>query len=87
MEETIKRYQQEKEQRRYNLAGTFFCVLHIYMPFKNRNHYFCSEFVSEQLQKMEGFQLKRSARMYLPTSLAKALCQQKNLYQTFVNEI
>lgn len=87
LETTIRQYQQEKEQRRYNLAGTFFCTLHIYMPLKNKDHYFCSEFVSEQLQKMEGFRLRKSARMYLPTSLAKALSQQSNLYRVLVNKV
>lgn len=87
LEATIRQYQQEKDQRRYNLAGTFFCALRIYMPLKNRDHYFCSEFVSEQLQKMEGFKLRKSARMYLPTSLAKALIQQSNLYRVLVNEV
>ena len=87
LEATIRQYQQEKDQRRYNLVGTFFCVLRIYMPLKNKNYYFCSEFVSEQLQRMEGFRLRRSARMYLPTSLAKALIQQSNLYRVLVNEV
>lgn len=87
LEATITDCLREKELFRYSFIGSVFCVLRIYLPFKKKKHYFCSEFVSEQLRKMESLQLKKAARMYLPNSLAKALSQQKNLYRVLVNEV
>lgn len=77
----------EKQAYHYNLAGAIFSVLHIYMPFKGRQRYFCSEFVSEQLLALDSFHLKRVSAMYLPTNLAKALAQQDNIEQVLVNVI
>jgi predicted oxidoreductase len=45
--------------RHYNLVGTVFCILRIYIPFKKKEDYFCSEFVSEQLKKMDSFKFKK----------------------------
>ena len=87
LEEMIAACQREKEKYKYNLAGTIFCVLHIYLPFKRRYDYFCSEFVSEQLRQMKSFRLKKSSRMYLPNHLAKILSRQPNLCQVRVNEL
>lgn len=87
LEETIETYQREKQEFHYNMIGAVLCVLHIYLPVKKKTDYFCSEFVSEQLRKMDSFQLKKSARMYYPNNLAKTLCQQKNLYRVLVNEV
>ena len=77
----------EKAKYKYNFAGTIFCILHIYLPFKRRYDYFCSEFVSEQLRHLHSFRLKKPARMYLPNCLAKTLSRQPNLYRVLVDEI
>ena len=71
----------------YNLIGVIMSALHIYHPFKKKHHYFCSEFVAEQLRCMESFRLKKEAKMYLPTNLAKVLITQDNLYAVKVNEV
>ena len=84
---TIENCLKGKETFHYSFIGAIFCVLRIYQPFKKKRHYFCSEFVSEQLRQMESLQLKKAARMYLPTNLAKALSQQKNLHQVLVNRV
>lgn len=87
LEENVEMYKRKKHELHYNLIGAALCVLHIYMPFKKKTDYFCSEFVSDQLRKMNSFQLKRSAGMYHPNNLAKTLIQQKNLYRVLVNEV
>ena len=87
LEKNIEIYQREKQELHYNVPGAILCVLRIYLPVKKKTDYFCSEFVSEQLRKMDSFQLKKSARMYHPNNLAKTLSQQKNLYRVLVNEV
>lgn len=77
----------EKEKFGYNFTGTIFCILHIYLPFKRRYDYFCSEFVSEQLQQLNSFHLKKAARMYVPNNLAKVLSRQPNLYRVLIDEV
>ena len=63
------------------------CVLHIYLPVKQKKRYFCSEFVSEQLREISSLKLKKVPGMYLPNNLAKELIFQKNLYRVLVNEV
>jgi hypothetical protein len=87
LETAIESYKSQKQRSHYNLVGTVFCILRIYIPFKRKEDYFCSEFVSEQLKKMDSFKLKKEARMYHPTNLAKVLCRQPNLYRVLVNEV
>lgn len=87
MESIITDCLKEKEKFGYNLLGTIFCVLHIYLPFKHRYDYFCSEFVSEQLQQLNGFHLKKAARMYVPNNLAKVLSRQPNLCRVLIDEV
>lgn len=87
LQKTIQNYLEEKESYHYSYIGALLCILHIYLPWKQQKHYFCSEFVSEQIRQMESFKLKRAPGMYLPGNLAKALGQQKNLYRVLVNEV
>jgi len=87
LEQVIERCLQEQEEFHYNTLGTVFCILRIYLPVKQKKVYFCSEFVSEQLRNMKSFHLKQAANMYFPNNLAKALCQQENLYRVMVNEV
>lgn len=87
LQEVIETYNKEKEQFHYSYLGAIFCVLRIYFPLGDKKHYFCSEFVSEQLKNMESFRLKKSSKMYFPNNLAKALILQKNLYKVLVNEV
>lgn len=87
LENLIETYKKEKGELQYSSIGAIFCVLHIYMPFRKKKTYFCSEFVAEQLRKIESLELKKAPRMYFPNNLAKALAQQKNLYRILVNEV
>lgn len=83
----MKKYLSAKNKTAYNYTGAVLGTLKIYVPFKRRNHYFCSEFVSENLRNLPSFQLKKKANMYLPTGLAKSLIRQSNLCRVLVNEI
>jgi predicted RND superfamily exporter protein len=85
--ETIERMKNTKIKYHYNGLGAAFSILHIWLPIKIKEDYFCSEFVATQLVKMTSFDLKRTPNMYLPTNLAKSLARQKNLYRTLVNEL
>ena len=87
LEDIIMDCLREKEKFGYNFTGTIFCILHIYLPFKRRYDYFCSEFVSEQLQQLNSFHLKKAARMYVPNNLAKVLSRQPNLYRVLIDEV
>ena len=87
LEDTKHSCIENQDKLGYNLIGAVFSVFHIYMPFKSKKLFFCSEFVSGQIREMESFRMKKTANMYLPTNLAKTLIKQKNLYHVFVNEI
>lgn len=83
----MEQFQKGAGATRYDLLGAVLSVLHIYRPAKTRGAYFCSEFVSEQLQRLPSFHLNLKANMYLPTYLAKVLILQDNLLDVKVNEV
>lgn len=87
LKNTISEMKKEKNTYRYNYIGVLFSTFHIYMPIKTKKVYFCSEFVSEELIKMDSIHLKRKANMYLPTNLAKSLILNENLEKVLVNII
>jgi len=54
---------------KYNFFGVVLCLLRIVFPIKNR--YFCSQFVSEILEKIKAVQLTKHTSLYLPDDFMK----------------
>lgn len=61
----------QTERYRYTRIGVLFCLLRI--AWHRKDHYFCSEFVSELLRMAEGIQLRKKSSLYLPQHLAREL--------------
>lgn len=65
------------ELYRFNSVGLLLCALHI--RWNRRRHYFCSQFVSEVLQKSGSLDLPRHSTLMRPNDYA-AMPQLKCLY-------
>ena len=56
---------------RYTRLGLLFCLLRL--PFRWKDHYFCSQFVAELLQDSGAVPLRRAPCFYLPNQFAAEL--------------
>lgn len=81
----IEEFRRRKSELHYSRLGVVFCVLHI--PFKRKNHYFCSQFVAETLQCADVLPQKKRASLYLPNSFRKELPASKRLLRICANPI
>lgn len=77
--------EQNKEKFHYSRLGVFFCLCHI--PFRWKNHYFCSQFVAETIAMSKAVKLKKKASLYLPNDLAYELGCQSSLREILCNSI
>lgn len=75
--EQIAWFKQHWEMFKYTRLGVAFCLLHI--PFRWERHYFCSQFVAEQLKQSGAVALKRAAELYLPNQFKAELMQSGQL--------
>ena len=60
----IEDFSEKKEALHYSPLGVILCLLHI--PFKFKNCYFCSQFISEILSKSGVMKLKKKEYLYRP---------------------
>lgn len=67
---------------RFNSLGLLLCALHV--RWKRRRHYFCSQFVSEILQKSGSLELPKSSTLMHPNDYA-SLPELRCLYQGQLN--
>ena len=81
----IQAFEQNRDIYHYTKLGVFFAVLHL--PFKRKNHYFCSRFVAEQLLLSGAMKLKKSASLYLPNQLTSELERFSGVMQVIPNVI
>lgn len=65
----VMAYKARKEHLKYSTLGLVLCCLRI--PYKRRNHYFCSQFVAEVLHKSKVLQLKKKSTLYFPKDISK----------------
>lgn len=71
----------------FNWVGYLLAMLHIKLPIKIGNGYFCSEFVASELSLMDSFDLPRVSWAYKPTQLAVDLQSQPNLQQVIIDKL
>lgn len=69
LQQTIQDFLNNKEAYRYNFLGLFAVLLN--KPIKRKNHYFCSQFVSEVLIKGSIYQSKKAPELTVPADLFK----------------
>ena len=62
-------YKARKTMLKYSTLGVIMCFLKI--PMKRKNHYFCSQFVAEVLQKCKVLTLKKRSTLYFPKDISK----------------
>lgn len=58
-----------KRDMHYSKWGVFFSIL--YIPYKRKHHYFCSQFVAEILKHTKAARLKKGSRFYFPRDFEK----------------
>lgn len=68
---------------KYTRFGVLCCVLRL--PFKWKNHYFCSQFVAEALRLSGALRLKKPAYLYLPDQFCSELEKSGDVIQTIYN--
>ena len=69
--EYLKPFLREPLKYSFNFIGLISCGLHI--PFSRRNRYFCSQFVSEALDKSGIVRIDRDARLIHPADFMELL--------------
>ncbi len=67
----IRYFEKNKLDFHYTRFGVLCCMLHL--PFRRRNHYFCSQFVAELLKNSQAMSSKRKACLYMPNHLRREL--------------
>jgi hypothetical protein len=84
---SLKRYisgfSKEKDKYRYNFLGL--CGILLNMPLKRKNHYFCSQFVSEALIKSKVLELDKAPELTRTDDLY-TIKNREILYEGFVNK-
>ena len=81
----IDEFQSRRFEWKYNLAGLLLSRLHIKR--QKKDHYFCSEFVAEMLQRANVAEFKKSTAHYLPNRLEQEVKKFQNLEQVIFNPI
>lgn len=85
LKEEIEHFIANKPDYKYTKFGVLMCFLKI--PFKRKNHYFCSQFVAEMLNKSGAVKLKKSPSLYLPNTIWSELGQTEQLERVQYNFI
>lgn len=62
--EMLHRFVKNKKKLHYSYLGVVLVLMHI--PYKGKNHYFCSQFVAEILKYSKAACLQKDSALYLP---------------------
>ncbi len=81
----IQEFQQRRFEWKYNLMGLLLSRIHIKR--QKRDHYFCSEFVAEMLERANVTKFDKNVAHYLPNRLEQEIQKLKNLEQVILNPI
>ncbi len=71
MKQMIDELKENEQKLGYCRIGVFLCLVHIAHKFQNR--YFCSQFVAEMLELVEGVTLNKKPTLYFPNQLCEEL--------------
>lgn len=76
-------FTKEKDKYRYNFLGLYGILLNL--PFKRKNYYFCSQFISEALIKSKVLEHKKAPELTRTDDLY-SIKNREVLYEGFVNQ-
>lgn len=79
----IDEFQQRRFEWKYNLAGLLLSIFHIKR--QKKDHYFCSEFVAEMLERAKVTEFEKNVAHYLPNRLEQEIQKLKNLEEIILN--
>lgn len=79
----VENFLKDKDKYRYNFIGLFGVLVN--RPIKRKNHYFCSQFVSEVLIKSNVCDWHKTPELIKPTDLFDVK-NKEVIYQGFVND-
>ncbi|MGN1305206.1 MAG: hypothetical protein ACI4YB_09250 [Oscillospiraceae bacterium] len=85
LKDEIGRFIENRPDYKYTRFGVLMCLLKI--PFKRKNHYFCSQFVAEMLSITGAVKLKKSPSLYLPNNIWSEIGQTEQLESVKYNFI
>ena len=71
----IQEFKRKESTYTYSWLGLIFCLFRF--KYKEKNKYFCSQFIATLLEKAEILKLKKDASKYLPNELKKELATSK----------
>ena len=69
IKDIIARFQARSEELHYSHFGVVMCLLRI--PFRRKNHYFCSQFVAEVLTRCRCLRLKKHSTVCFPKDFSR----------------
>lgn len=81
----IREMENSKEQFHYSRLGVIFCLMGI--PFRRKNHYFCSQFVTEMLKISRTVLIGKDSSLYFPNDLPDELGRQRCLKGIVYNPV
>lgn len=81
----IQHFIDHREEFSYTRLGAILCFLRI--PFKWKDHYFCSQFVAEVLTRAGAIKLKMPSSLYLPNNLKNELAYSLQLQKVQYNPV
>lgn len=81
--EMIEEFQSRRFEWKYNLAGLLLSRINIKR--QKKDHYFCSEFVAEMLQRANIVEFNKNVAHYLPNRLEKEMQKLQNLERVVMN--
>lgn len=68
LKKNVLKYKENRTNLKYSTMGLVMCFIKV--PYRRRNHYFCSQFVAEVLQESGVLQLKKKSCLYFPKDIA-----------------
>ena len=80
--EIIDTFLNNRSQLRYSSFGVVMGLV-LRIPFRRKNHYFCSQFVAEGLSRCQALRLKKETTLYLP----KDFFRNKDLRMVFRGDL
>lgn len=85
LKDEIGHFIENRPDYKYTRFGVLMCLLKI--PFKRKNHYFCSQFMAEMLSNSGAVKLKKSPSLYLPNNIWSEIGQTEQLESVKYNFI
>ena len=67
----VQSFQSNRTSLHYSRLGVVMGLI-LRIPFRRKNHYFCSQFVAEVLSRCRAMRLKKDTTLYLPKDFSRS---------------